>query len=472
MKQFQMKHTERNEATGVVRYSNSLLGLDIGSTNISAVVVDFELGEVLETYVFPNASKTESESDFAEFDAEWIAEKVRRVVDYLVKVYPNIKAIGVTGQMHGMVYVSADGKAVSSLYSWQDGRGNRKYSETKTYCDEIADRTGYPCSSGYAFATLFYNKINHIEPKKAKSFCSIMDYVVMVLTDNKTPLMHISNAASFGLYDMKNMCFDLKAVKKLDLSHFKLPQIAKNAEIAGYYKNIPICVAIGDNQASVFGSVKNEKTSVLVNFGTGSQVSVITDELRDTDRQLESRPYLFGKYLLCGSALCGGKAYAILEKFFADYAETLTQKRNAQYEIMNKLAQEAYLNTKPLSVSTLFCGTRQNPSLKGQISGVDDVNFTPGNLILGVLQGMANELKAYFDCMECNDVTRLVASGNAVKKNPILQNLLKDTFGIQISLTNNNEEAATGSALYAGVCVSAIGLSKAKEIIKEEDGKL
>lgn len=471
IRRLQIKNIEPNEATGVISYSNILLGLDIGSTNISAVIVDYAAGKVLETYVVPNTSKTASESDFAEFDVDWISGKAKRIVDYLIKVYPNIKGIGITGQMHGMVYISADGKAVSPLYSWQDGRGNRKFSESKTYCEEIFDRTGYICSSGYAFSTLFYNRVNHIEPKEAKSFCSIMDYVVMILTHNKTPLIHVSTAASFGLYDIKNNCFDLGAVEKLGLLNYTLPQITELSDIAGYYKSIPICVAIGDNQASFFGGVKEEKTSALVNFGTGSQVSVVTDKLLKTDKKLEIRPYLFGKYLICGSALCGGKAYAILESFFSEYAEALTQKRDLQYEIMNKLAQNTYSSSQPLFVSTLFCGTRQDPSLRGLISGIDDVNFTPGNLILGVLHGMAYELKTYFDCMNCNNVTHLVASGNAVKKNPVLARVLKDTFKMEVILTDSNEEAAIGSALYAGVSVSAIQLSQAKEFIKEGGGK-
>ena len=369
--------------------------------------------------------------------------------------------------MHGMVYISEGGKAVSPLYSWQDGRANRKYSKTKTFCEEILDRTGYVCSSGYAFATLFYNRINHIEPKEAKSFCSIMDYIVMILTNNKTPLIHVSNAASFGLYDLKNNCFDSVAVEQLGLSHYTLPQIAEETEIAGYYKNIPISVAIGDNQASFFGSVKEEKTSALVNFGTGSQVSAVVDELQNINKEIEIRPYLFGKYLICGSALCGGKAYAIMENFFLEYAETLTQKKTSQYEIMNELARKAYIDGKPLSISTRFCGTRQNPSLRGVISGIDDINFTPGNLLLGVLHGMVDELKIYFDCMGCVDVSRLVASGNAVKKNLLLVNLLGDVFEMKVVLTDSNEEAAVGSALYAGISASIIQIHQAKEIIRE-----
>ena len=440
--------------TGFMSSIDVILGLDIGTTNISAVIVDLKDKTVLETYIVPNGSKLPSENDFFEFDVNWICTKVNRIVEFLSEAYTNIKAIGLTGQMHGVLYISENGEAVSPLYNWQDGRGNRIFSKNKTYSDEIFERCGYVCNSGYGFVTLFYNKTNNLEPLRAKSFCTIMDYAAMVLTGNKHPVMHISNAASLGLYDLEKNEFDQKAIEKLALSHLSLPVIAVDDSNIGYYKNIPVYVAIGDNQASFFGSVSDEKTSALLNFGTGSQVSVVTDNIAKIHDELEIRPYLFGKYIISGSSLCGGRAYAITEKFFREFVCALSTGSGSQYEIMNIMADKAYQKgEEPLNVSTLFCGTRNNPEIRGSICNIDDKNFTPGNLILGVLRGMANELKNYFDKIDKSDITDIVASGNAVKKNPVFQKVLRDVFRSDIILTDNNEEAAIGCALYAEIAM-------------------
>lgn len=434
-----------------------------------------------------------TESDFSECDGEWIFDKSKRIIDYLISVYPNIKSIGITGQMHGILYVSADGLAVSPFYNWQDGRGNRflceqvvknckennpqtdtendfKTEKTKTYCDEILSRTGYVCNSGYGFTTMFYNKQNGIEPKNADSFCCISDYVFMRLTGRKLPLVHSTNAASFGLYDIKNNCFDKSAVEKLGLSDLTLPKIVSDVYTGDCYKSIPISVGIGDNQASFFGSVKSEDTTALVNFGTGSQVSIVSDKFYKTDNCIEARPYFMDKYLVCGSALCGGKAYAIAEKFFFEYAKRITNKSENQYEMMNKLAEEAYKNKNKnhLAVSTLFCGTRSNPEVRGSVTGIDDINFTPENLILGIIEGMAGELKEYFDFMEHKNISRIAASGNAVKRNRVLQQILKDTFNAELILTQSDEEAAIGCALYSGVVCGVISDKQAKQAVKEK----
>ena len=58
-------------------------------------------------------------------DPQHILEKTRTLLEKILKEYPDIKAIGLTGQMHGILYVDVQGKHVSPLYTWQDGRGNK-----------------------------------------------------------------------------------------------------------------------------------------------------------------------------------------------------------------------------------------------------------------------------------------------------------------------------------------------------------
>lgn len=449
----------------VISSSKAIMGIDIGTTNIGAVLIDIENNKILNTSTVANNAKLPADSDLSEYDAERIWEQVKKILNHLTKAYPNVVSIGLTGQMHGVLYVNEEGRAISPFYNWQDGRGNRKINPDRTYCEEIKYRTGHTVFSGYGFATLFHNRINHLEPQGAKTFCTIMDYIGMNLTGNTSPVIHATNAASIGLYDIQKQCFDARAIEKLGLADLILPKIAKEGTVIGYYEDIPVSVAIGDNQASFLGSVKKEGTSALVNFGTGSQVSVIADNWRAVEGNLEIRPYLFGKYLICGSALCGGKAYSLLEKFFSEYAEAITGDARTQYELMNDLALKAYSEKQSLKVSTQFCGTRKEPDLRGSISGIDDTNFTPGNLVIGVLQGMAEELKRYFDCMQADNITELVASGNAIQKNPVLRLVLKDTFNLEVNLTNGHEEAATGAALYAGLSSGVIRSQQAADII-------
>lgn len=466
LKDNENNNTQDSEFPVTINESKAILGLDIGTTSISVIVVDIENNKLLETYTVLNDSKKVVDLDLSEYDACWIADKSKRLMDFLTQSYPNIVSIGLTGQMHGVVYVDDKGAAVSSLYTWQDQRGNRKFDENNTYCEIIKQLTGYTVFPGFGFATMFYNKKNNLQPSDAKSFCTIMDYVAMTLAGRAKPLMHASNAASLGLYNVEKDCFDSEAAEKLELSPLELPCVAKEGEAVGYYKNIPITVAIGDNQASFYGSVRDEECSALVNFGTGSQISVTAYKTKDINDNLEMRPYLYGKYLLCGSALCGGRAYSILEKFFTKYVAAINGDTGSQYDVMNVLAEKAYANNQKLKVSTQFSGTRKDPTLRGFISEIDSTNFTPENLTLGFLQGMVDELKYYFELMKREGITQIVASGNAVQKNSVLRKLLEDTFGCEIFITDNREEAAFGAALYSSVSNDIITEKDAKNIIK------
>ena len=102
-----------------------ILGIDIGTTSISAVVIDIENKTNIDTYTLDNAAGIKSSNPcFNEQNPRIIYDKVIKLVELIVTGYPGIKAIGVTGQMHGIVYINEKGDAVSPLITWQDKRAD------------------------------------------------------------------------------------------------------------------------------------------------------------------------------------------------------------------------------------------------------------------------------------------------------------------------------------------------------------
>ena len=432
-----------------------LLGIDIGTTSISAVVIDVENKTNIETYTLDNAAGIKSSNPcFNEQNTMIIYDKVIKLVELIVTGYPGIKAIGVTGQMHGIVYIDEKGDAVSPLITWQDKRADEMLENSCTYCEKIFEVTSKRIYTGFGFATHYYNILNQLVPSSAYSFCSIMDYIVMKLTNQHRPLIHVSVAASFGLFDTKTLSFDKESISKLGMDNIALPDVTDEVFIAGNYKNIPVAVAIGDNQASFMGAVENPDETVLVNIGTGSQISFMSD-FCVTDDQLELRPLFKDKYILCGSALCGGASYALLESFFRSYIQASNSENSLQYDILNKLAYDAYKqNKKPLAVNTLFSGKRSNPNLQGSILNITRENFTPGQLALGFITGICKEL---YDFMPVNTEKKLiVASGNAVRKIPVMKQVIEDMFGLPVQISYNKEEASVGAALFSAIAANIV----------------
>jgi sedoheptulokinase len=368
-------------------------------------------------------------------------------LDELLDAFPETRAIGLTGQMHGILYVDGDGLAVSPLYTWQDGRAGRG---TPSVCERLAEATGYRLAPGYGLATHAALQQQGAVPSQAKGLCTVMDYAAARLCGCARPVIHATNAASLGLFDLAGGCFDGAALKAAGLSTDLLPAIVPDGTVLGTYRGCAVCVAVGDNQASFLGSVCDPAIQALANFGTGSQISLAVEgELPAVSGSMELRPLSGNGTLLCGAALCGGRAYALLESFFRRYAVACGLPDEAQYGVMERLAEQGMDGAFPLAVRTTFCGTREDGTLRGTVEGLGEENFSPEALTAGVLRGMAAELRALYDRMPHGSVRELVASGNAVRKNPMLRRALEECFGLPVRLPVQKEEAALGAALCA-----------------------
>lgn len=431
------------------------IGIDIGTTTISGVVVEVDErrhSTVIEAKTIQNGSFIGTSNEWERIqDAEKIIQKAKVVVDEFIDKYPDAHNIGLTGQMHGIVYLNAEGRSVSPLYTWQDGRGNICDDKTgKSLLKEIEEKCQYKAASGYGLITHLYNEKHHLVPIEANTFCTIMDYLGMCLTKRTHPLVHVSNAASFGFFDVQKKCFETDWLNKIRMDTIRLPEICEDMEVLGMYKDIPVTVAIGDNQASFLGAAGSENNTLLVNMGTGGQISVLTDQYFETEG-IEARPFLGGKYLLVGASLCGGKAYALLENFFRSFMKEATGQDIPLYEILGRLAEKGMdASSSSMKVQTTFDGTRTDSGLRGEIRNISSDNFTPEFLTYGVLEGMIRELYDMFVQIEKGTeikIVQMIGSGNGLRKNKVLCEIAEEMFGMKLTLSECKEEAATGAAI-------------------------
>ena len=424
------------------------LGIDIGTTTISAVVT--EGGAILHIENIPNGTEIRTDRQFEYLqDVKTIFDKVSALVDNIFAQYPDLTCIGFTGQQHGIVYLDKDGNPLSPLYTWQDRRGLVRMADGRTYAETLSELTGYPMATGYGLTTHYYNLQNGLVPDNAAVFCTIHDYAAMRLAGLTSPRTDASDAASFGLFDVECGEFDLDALRKAGMDSAILPEVSKTPYLGTGALGIPVYTAIGDNQASFLGSVGGRKNCILLNAGTGGQFSAHTESYLSCPG-LETRPYPAGGYLMVGSLLCGGRAYALLENFFRRTAEVMTgEKPESCYERMAALADTAVEGSP--EVVPLFCGTRADPSLRASVTGLSEDNFTPEHLLAGLLRGMAKEYFSYaeFFFAAGGKYSALIGSGNGIRKNPALVKCIEAAFGTPLEISDRPEEAACGAAFYA-----------------------
>lgn len=448
------KKTEDTDS-GFRREAPVTVGIDIGTSTISLVVVNRENASE-ESYNIPNNSAVPGGAGYKTQDPEKMISEVTALLDMVKRTYPNISAIGVTGQMHGILYLDCEGHSVSPLYTWQDKSGDRIFNGEGTYCDEAYRRTGIRVPTGYGLLTHFCLTQSGEIPGDGATICTVMDYACMRLTGRKKPLMHAINAASLGYFDLRTMDFDREALCRLGVDISVLPEVVNSAQQVGLHDGrIPVYTAIGDHQASFLGATAgSSEDAVLINIGTGSQISVVCDNCCSTDEGIEIRPYFNGKFLKCYSALCGGYAYALTERFMRAVIQTATGEEHEQYGLLEKLAKQCGPEVRVPEVCTAFCGTRLEPDKTGSITGITADNFLPGYFVNGVMHGMIKELYDAYVKMDKSNSGCIIASGNAVRKNSLLCAVIEEYFGSKPAVSDLTEESAVGAALFASNAIS------------------
>jgi sedoheptulokinase len=168
----------------------SIIGIDIGTTSICGIAIDESNGDVIK-------SIEKNSNAFIDTDREW--EKIQSV-EKIITLAENIlaellsddtKAIGVTGQMHGILYLDENNAPASSLFTWQDLRGNEKFENGMTYAEYLTETTNYKAATGFGLTTHFYNFKNKLIPKRAKRISTIQ---VSALSFGSLPTARRSDA--------------------------------------------------------------------------------------------------------------------------------------------------------------------------------------------------------------------------------------------------------------------------------------
>ncbi len=427
------------------------LGVDIGTTTISAQLISLKDKSCIHTYgIEHNAAIKDYEHPHAfAMDANKLCDIAIGLVKAATKVYTNIVAIGFTGQMHGIVCLDDNGDILSPLYTWQNQYGNEK-SGDKTVCEIIEETTGKTYPTGYGLVTYYAMQRKGIVPPKTKKIACISDVVVMKLCGDTVPQCHVTNAASLGFFDIKNCVFEYNALEKLGIDRRVLPETVQDYHNCGYFENAQVSVSIGDNQASVLASITEE--SVLLNIGTSGQVCTIEanpdfERLKNT-HSTEIRPFFDNKYICIGATLCGGKALAALADLIAEIGKKLgvSPCKPDIYNLINSCAQQGQ---GTLKMSTTFLGTRDDPEQKGRIDDITLANFNLAELSYSLTRGIIDELYQLYSRFKTANPQKLVISGNAIRKNPALRRAAEQVFDCEVEESACIEEAAFGAAIFA-----------------------
>jgi sedoheptulokinase len=371
-----------------------------------------------------------------------------------------VRAVGVTGQMHGIVLMDAAGQPVSPLITWQDERCLEG-----DFLSRVTDRTSHVLRTGFGLATLAWMVEHGGVPSDVTSCATVSNLLATHLCGLSGGVIDPTDAAAWGLFDLATMNWDERAVECVGIDVGMLPDLmpcgAVTGEVTtdaarqwGIPAGTPVAVGIGDNQASLLATLDDCEHQLALTIGTGAQVSAVMPRgsrpgKPAADCPYEYRPYPGERLAIVAASLSGGAAWAWLARTVLSWQQDLDQSavdESVVYARLNELGAQA---DDGLLFEPLFVGERHSPTRRATISNIDLGNFSLGSVARSLARGIVRNLKSMLPAEASVERREVVGSGNALRRNPLLAEMVTEEFEMPLRLGSDREEAAVGAALNA-----------------------
>jgi xylulokinase len=404
----------------------SLVGIDVGTTGVKAVRIS-ETGEVLDRAEEEYALSI-PRPGWAEQDPEdwW------RAVERVGWEGP----VGLSGQMHGLVLLDADGKVLRPAILWNDQR-------TAAECAEIEERvglqrliqlTGNRALTGFTAPKLLW--VRKHEPEIWSRIAHVLlpkDYVRFRMTGEHA--IDAAEASGTLLFDVARRRWSTEVCEALEIPLEWLPPAHESTEIAG----------AGDQQAGALGVGVVEPGPVSVVLGTSGVVFSALDGYR-ADPQ--ARVHVFchavpGIWEAMGVMLSAAGSLRCFRDVFG-----------GTYDALIGEAAQWPAGAEGVVFLPYLQGERtphDDPDARGSFSGLS-LRHDRGALVRAVLEGVAYGLRDSLELLKQLGVEPTVGrvSGGGARSELWLK-IVASVLGIPLERTAVEEGAAYGAALLAGV---------------------
>ncbi|CAF0908290.1 unnamed protein product [Adineta ricciae] len=434
-------------------YSMFSVGLDIGTTSCKICVVSCDAQHsVLFTEQLPHHAHI-VQKEFPSYD-EQSPVKILDIVNELFKKSTylkddsSIKSIQICGQMHGLILWSSKSPRtiVSSLVTWQDQRCSTEFlSSLGSMLTHLR--------TGYGLATLLWlmeqQKGKDDDLLKYDRAGTIADYVATIFCDDEvTDQSQISTqmATSWGAID-----------NQWPVKHRLLPEIVEPGTIIGYYKKkIPIYVALGDLQCSVF-SCQPEKNEGIINISTSAQLALVTDKQSSNHDQLLSPmrvPYFQSKDLLVAASLNGGNVLSAFVHLVHSWNSSINSDSSSLSldTLWSRLIQRGLESNSIIeNISAALFGERHDPSMSASLTNIRSIHMSQLNDVGSVFRSICHWIiKNLFEMLgnDSSTINGIIGTGSALMRNGVLQREIQNRVQCQVKF-NEHSDAAYGSALFA-----------------------
>ena len=307
-------------------------------------------------------------------------------------------------------------------------------------------KTGMGIRSGLPSVNLFVLQ-RQGKIKSNMSFGTIGDYLISSLT-NTSISTSVSNAAGSGLFDLENNCWNSEMIDLLELK-INLPLICNTSSLPiGFYKDVKVFSAIGDQQASLLGLESDLLNIAVSNIATGSQATVSSSKLV-LNNKFQTRPYVNSNYILTIPFIPAGRVLNSLVNLLMEINNNFFSGNMKVEEVWENLVD--FTNkidldqekTPTLKINTDFIGSFSING--GSIKSIDESNFKVTEVILAfILDIVNNHAIALEELSKYKIFETVLISGGISQRLPIIKKALESKIDEKVVVSLISEDALNG----------------------------
>ena len=449
-------------------HSSALLGLDVGTTGAKAVLIDPDgrlLGVATTEYplLMPRPGWTEQDPE-----AWWEASvaSIRRVVQQSGVGASAIAAVGLTGQMHGLVALDAAGRVLRPAILWNDQRTVEEcaWITERVGASRVLELTGNPVLTGFTAPKIVWMRRH--EPDLYARIAHVLlpkDYVRHRLTAEFT--IDVADASGTSLFDVRRRAWSGEMLDALDIPAAWLPSVVESpvpagavtaaaAAVTGLAPGTVVVGGAGDQAAQAVGSGVVRPGLVSATIGTSGVVfahldAVEVDPLGRLHTFCHAVP---GRWHVMGVMLSAGGSLRWLRDSLG--RQTWGAEGGDPYDVMTAEAAGVPPGAEGVVFLPYLTGERTphtDPHARGAFVGLT-LRHQRGHLVRAVLEGVAMGLRDVLEIMKDMGVRiEQVRGSGGGARSPLWRQILADVFDKEVVTVTATEGAAFGAAILAGV---------------------
>ncbi|HVN16988.1 MAG TPA: xylulokinase [Anaerolineales bacterium] len=442
------------------------LGIDVSTTATKALLVD-ESGNVVAVASSSHTLQTPKPLWSEQNPREWwdaASASIRSALGKAGVSGERVAAVGLTGQMHGLVLIDEAGEVLRPAILWNDQR-------TQGQCDEIHQRigkekfiriTGNVALTGFTAPKILWVKENEPEVyAKAKHVLLPKDYVRYKLTGEFA--MDKADGAGTVLFDLKSRDWSDEVLSALDIPRAWMPRTfegpeftgritAEAAAATGLKVGTPVAAGGGDQAAQAVGVGAVEPGVVALTVGTSGVIFATTSSaLIEPEGRLHAFCHAVpGRWHFMGVMLSAAGSLQW-------YRDTLAP--NMSFDDLLHEAESVPAGSEGMQFLPYLSGERTpypDPLARGAFIGLT-LRHGRGHLTRAVLEGVSFGLKDSFTLIQnagLGTISQVRASGGGTK-GALWRQILASVLEAELVTVNTTEGAAFGAALLAGVGAGA-----------------